>query len=178
MKKIVFFFLIMATLLVGLRNKTIGQQVKAKKTNVLPETGGQIFDTTVFRQLIDKYKQSIENADTVLASKIWAHTDEVSFIHPRGHEHGWQEIKNDIYIFFADNFTTRKLNSFNEKVAVYNGVAWVEFYWVFNGTFKNSGGPLQTKGRETQIWKKIHDEWALVHVHYSNMPLTQPRQGF
>lgn len=37
---------------------------------------------------------------------------------------------------------------------------------------------MQTKGCETQIWRKSHNEWKLVHIHYSGMPVTGQDQGF
>lgn len=44
--------------------------------------------------LISKYAQSVYQAsDPTLASQIWSKSPEASFIHPRGHEHGWEEIK-------------------------------------------------------------------------------------
>jgi ketosteroid isomerase-like protein len=127
-------------------------------------------DTSVIKFQIQKYKQAIDNADTLLASQVWAHTPEVSFIQPRGHQHGWQEINDGIYKFFGETFSKRSLTIFNEKISVYDNVAWAEFYWVFDATFKNGSAPLQTKGRETQIWRKLNSQWLLVHVHYSNMP--------
>jgi hypothetical protein len=36
------------------------------------------------------YLRSVEHADTELASTLWATSPEVSFIHPRGHERGWE----------------------------------------------------------------------------------------
>ena len=67
-------------------------------------------------------------------------------------------------------FKTRDLKSSNEIINVYNDVAWVEFYWVFDASFTD-GKPMQTKGRETQILKKIDNQWRIVHVHYSGMPV-------
>ena len=66
----------------------------------------------------------------------------------------------------------------NEKVSVYGDVAWLTFEWVFDATLKVNNQKLQTKGRETQVWRKIKEEWKLVHVHYSNMPVTGQGQGF
>ena len=65
-----------------------------------------------------------------------------------------------------------------KKVSVYGDVAWLTFEWVFDATFKSNNEPLQTKGRETQIWHKEKGTWKLVHVHYSNMPVTGEGQGF
>lgn len=54
-----------------------------------------------------------------------------------------------------------------------------EFYWVFDAIFSGENPQeIQTKGREKQVVKKFGDEWKLVHVHYSNMPVTGEREGF
>ena len=160
MKKLIFSFLITTAFSVGLCNNAMSQA-----------------DSTVFKALIDKYEQSINLADTVLGAKIWSHADEVSFINPLGTENGWSGIKN-IYNMFANAFTKRALKGFNEKVSVYGDVAWLTFDWVYDATLKFNNKDIQTKGRETQIWKKINNEWLLVHVHYSGMPVTGQGQGF
>jgi len=46
--------------------------------------------TGQIKAVIDKYVQSVDEADTKLASAIWSNAEDVSFIHPRGHEHGWR----------------------------------------------------------------------------------------
>jgi hypothetical protein len=38
------------------------------------------------------YLRSVEHADAELASTLWATSPEVSFIHPRGHERGWEQV--------------------------------------------------------------------------------------
>jgi hypothetical protein len=53
----------------------------------------------VFAGLLRQYEKSIDDADTVLAAKLWAKTSEVSFIHPRGSEYGWSGVKNVIRMF-------------------------------------------------------------------------------
>ena len=133
-------------------------------------------DTGAIKALIARYVESISTGDSVLGSKLFSHSPEVSFIQPRGHQHGWNEISSQIYNFFAKTFTKRNLSIFNEHVTEYDNVAWAEFYWVFDATFKQGNMPLQTKGRETQIWNKTNNEWHLVHVHYSSMPVTGERQ--
>ncbi|MGD0583173.1 MAG: nuclear transport factor 2 family protein [Bacteroidales bacterium] len=134
-------------------------------------------DSTFFYSLVTQYAESINQADTALGRKIWAPTAEISFIHPRGTEYGWIGVKN-IYNMFKDNFTARKLSFYNLKFAYYGDVSWVTFYWTFDATLKTTNDRVQTKGRETQIWRKINFEWRLVHVHYSGMPVTGQGQGF
>ncbi len=134
-------------------------------------------DSSIIKSNIEAYAKSIDNADTVLAYPIWAHTPEISFIQPRGHQHGWNEIKSGIYDFFATVFSKRTLTIYNEEINVYDGVAWATFYWTFDATLKGDKNTIQTKGIETQIWRKLHNEWHLVHVHYSNVPVTAAGQG-
>ena len=133
-------------------------------------------DSVFFNSLVAQYAQSIDQADTILASKIWAPTAEISFIYPSGTEFGWNGVKN-IYKKFKDNFSTRKLSFYNIKFAYYGNVSWLTFNWIFDGTMNINNNTLQTRGMETQIWRKINYEWRLVHVHYSEMPVTGQVQG-
>jgi hypothetical protein len=134
-------------------------------------------DSIFFKALVTNYVHSIELADTTAGSGIWAKTAEVSFINPRGTEYGWEGVKK-IYLMFHDNFTSRKLTFSNLKYAYYGAVSWVTFSWIFDATIKADNSIVQTKGRETQIWKKVNNEWRLVHVHYSGMPVIGEGQGF
>lgn len=134
-------------------------------------------DSILLKSLVTMYALSINRADTGLASGLWAHTGEISFIHPGGNEYGWNNIKK-IYKMFGDNFTSRKLSFFNLKIADYKDFAWLQFNWIFDGLMKPDNTPVQTNGRETQIWRKINNEWRLVHVHYSDIPVTGIGQGF
>lgn len=55
-------------------------------------------DESALRACIEQYRQSIINADDEnLAEAVWQATPDVSFIHPRGHEHGWDQVKADLY---------------------------------------------------------------------------------
>ncbi len=130
-----------------------------------------VTDSMLFNNLVTQYAHTIDQADTALGSDVWSHTAEVSFISPRGNEYGWNGVKN-IYKFFGENFSARKLSFFQLKFADYGNVAWLEFYWIFDAILKMNNSPVQSKGRETQIWRKVNDEWRLVHVHYSGMPDT------
>jgi hypothetical protein len=134
-------------------------------------------DSTTIKDLVKKYTESINGADTVLGSKLFGHTKEVTFIHPLGHARGWDEINKTIYTFFRDTFSSRELKAFNEHVSIYDNTAWVEFYWTFDAKFKKEDTPFQSRGRETQIWRKTNEAWSLVHVHYSGMPVTNPLDG-
>lgn len=129
--------------------------------------------------LIAKYAQSIDAADTALASQLWSQSPEVSFIHPRGSERGFDQVKQNVYVgTMGALFSERKLRVSNVRVHIYGDAAWAEFDWDFAAKMKKDGSAVNTKGRETQIYRKEESGWRLVHVHYSSMPVSGERQGF
>jgi Xaa-Pro aminopeptidase len=136
-------------------------------------------DSSAIRSLIEKYAKSVDTADTILAAEVWLDSPDVSFIHPLGHEHGFEQIKQNVYTrLMGENFSERKLNVHDVSIHAYGDSAWAEFYWDFAAKFRKDGSPLTTHGRETQLYQKIQGRWRLVHVHYSGMPATGERQGF
>ena len=134
-------------------------------------------DEAVIRSLISSYAKSIDAADTGLASTVWANTD-ISFIHPRGHERGWDAIKAFYEQTMGQTFSERKLTVKDVVIHVDGATAWAEFYWDFAAKLRTDGSPVATHGRETQVYRKVNGSWRLVHVHYSGMPVTDERQGF
>jgi ketosteroid isomerase-like protein len=154
-----------------------------KQTESKIQVGVQTRDTTAegdeIKRMIGKYAKSIDEANTTLASQIWWDSPDVSFIHPLGHEHGFEQIKQNVYRhLMGDTFSERKLTIHDVSVHVYEDAAWAEFYWDFVAKFRKDGSPVVTHGRETQVYRKAPDGWRLVHVHYSGMPVTEERKGF
>lgn len=144
-----------------------------------PGTVGE--DEREIRDLIDRYAAAVETADPNDAAQVWETSEEVSFIQPRGHQKGWEEIKTGFYDkTMGENFSKRKLTVEEPTLAirVYGDAAWAEFYWTFHATMRKDGSPITTKGRETQVLRKTPGGWRIVHVHYSGMPKTGERQGF
>jgi ketosteroid isomerase-like protein len=157
------------------------EKPEAVVPGVSPQAGGPAPDPneTAIRSLIATYAKSVDGADTTLASKIWASTPDVSFIHPRGHARGWDAIKAQFYEqTMGQRFTERILSVKDIVVHPYGETAWAEFYWDFAAKLRKDGSPLATQGRETQVYRKVNGAWRLVHVHYSGMPVTGERQGF
>ena len=123
------------------------------------------------REQIDAYVVALNAADISLAAQVWKTSDDVSFISPMGHAHGWNEVRQ-IYQFFGTNFTDRKLVPRNVVIHMNGDSAWAEFYWHFHAKSLKDGAPVESDGRETQIYNRLGDGWRLVHVHYSG-----PAQG-
>jgi ketosteroid isomerase-like protein len=130
-------------------------------------------DTEAIRQQIAKYAEALNTANTATAAQVWLNSPDISFISPAGHQRGWKEVA-PIYEDFGKLFSERKLVVRDVSIRVNRDSAWAEFYWTFTGKQSSDGSPIQTEGRETQVYRKIDEKhWALVHVHYSAMP-TQP----
>ena len=119
--------------------------------------------------LIHKYERAVSAADATLAGEVWSQSADVSFIHPLGHERGWEEIKQNIYEkLMGQVFSERQLTASDISVHPYKDAAWAEFNWVFIGKLRSNGSTVKTEGRETQVYFKTPDGWRLFHVHYSN----------
>ncbi len=129
-------------------------------------------DEDAIRRQVAKYTQALDAADTGIARQVWLTTPEASFISPMGHSHGWEEVKK-VYDFFGASFTDRKLTAHDIAVDVHGDSAYVEFYWRFSAKQKSDGKDVHTDGRESQMYRRVDGgRWALVHVHYSGMPVT------
>ncbi len=143
----------------------------------LPRDPGEI--EKIMAGAIAKYAKSVDDADTTLGAEIWSDSPDVSFVHPLGHEHGFEQIKQNVYKhLMGETFSERKLSIYDVSVRVYGDAAWAEFYWDFAARFRKDGSRLATHGRETQIYRKEQGDWRLVHVHYSGMPATGEGTGF
>lgn len=173
----------MVLIFIGLAPAVPGNAIRDAGTESKPAVDSQARGTSAegdeIRRMIAKYAKSVDEADTTLASQIWSDSPEVSFIHPLGHEHGLEQIKQNLYWrLMGDTFSERKLSIHNISAHVYGDTAWAEFYWDFVAKFRKDGSPITTHGRETQVYRKEQGGWRLMHVHYSGMPITEERKGF
>lgn len=121
-------------------------------------------------KLLKNYVKSVNECDTELARTFWDDEDEISFIHPRGYEHSFEEIKNNFYHGSMGKFSNRDLRLFDIKAKLYGEAAFLEFHWDFYATVKETGENIIHKGRETQflIWR--NDRWKISNIHYSTEP--------
>lgn len=128
--------------------------------------------------LLEDYVETVNNLDIELAKAIWSQRQPVTFIQPRGHQRGFEQIEQNFYLGAMANFSERNLTLKNLSVhSLSEDTAWAEFYWDFEATFTD-GTPLTSSGRESQVWVREDDGWKIVHVHYSGMPTQEARQGF
>lgn len=130
-------------------------------------------DKASIEQIVKQYVKTIEDDDTLLVNEIWSHADDVSFIGPSGRYSTYNEIRRDfVHGVFGTKFKERHLNPESLSISVCGDMAWDEFSWKFNAV-ANNGTPLHSKGMETQIFRKEHGKWKLVHVHYSGVQVNK-----
>ena len=130
------------------------------------------------KDTINQYAQSVNELDLEKAKTLWIDIPEISFVHPRGHEKGKEQIIRAFYQETMGRFSKRRLTPKDIDIAVIGDTAFVVFYWEFNAIFADDGSAHQTKGRETQVMKKTDDGWKILHIHYSGLPVTGDREGF
>ena len=91
--------------------------------------------------LLNKYVQSINECNLELAREIWDSEDSISFIHPMGYEHSFEEIKEHFYLGTMGNlFSKRDLKIKNVSAKFYDKAAFLEFSWDFYAVQKENGG--------------------------------------
>jgi hypothetical protein len=133
------------------------------------------------RSLIGRYVLSIDEANATLGASVWSPTGDVSFIEPRGHERGWDQIAAVFYgRLMGDSFTKRTLRIVGDvNVRLYGDAAIAEFDWDFVAVRRDNRLPVHTTGRESQVYANLPDKgWRLVEVHYSGPPTTEIGRGF
>lgn len=152
--------------------KIMAAAAKERASGKGEESGEASADRAEIRELIGKYTRSVDAADVKLAAEVWLDSPGVTFIHPQGHEHGFEQIKQDIYQhLMGEVFSERKLTAHDISVDVRGDTAVAEFYWDFAAKLRKDGTPVTTHGRETQIYQRVDGRWRLVHAHYSGMPV-------
>lgn len=135
----------------------------------------------ILRQ-VELYRLSVDNAEDIsIAEKVWDISPDATFIHPRGHERGWDEVRANFYgKTMTDTFSKRDLRvRGTPEVFIYGDAAVVEFDWDFEAVMRDDGSVLNSRGRESQVFvNRGNDGWRLTHVHYSGAAVTARGQGF
>lgn len=149
-----------------------------KQEAAIPNTGSTQ-DIAAIKKVIGQYADSITNYNLKEAERIWQTDDRTTFIHPRGNEYGWKAIRDHFYgTTMHEHFSKRHLYVRDINIQVYGDSAVAVFYWDFPAVFRTDGTEVTTHGRESQVYERTKDGWKIVHVHYSQMPITGAKQGF
>jgi hypothetical protein len=127
-------------------------------------------DSADIKELVDKYAESINDADSGLAYRLFGQVGAESFVHPGGFERGWRQIDTNIYRVLGSLYSRRKWNIIYERIWLFECAASVEIEWIMDVTLKKDNSTLQLKGKETQLWARLKGEWKLTQVHDSGFP--------
>jgi ketosteroid isomerase-like protein len=124
------------------------------------------------RNVMNVYAEAVNKADAQLGSQVWCGSEEDSLTNPAGHWQGAQQIKA-LSALLRDSYSERKLTFDTVSIHSYGDFAWTEFTGDFAAKQRKDGTPFSFHAAETQIYRKSHGKWCLVHVQYSTLPAQQ-----
>jgi len=119
------------------------------------------------RMVFNKYLESINAADVALASQVWWSSPDVLVVTPFGRFKGWDSVRDDIYVNFAQKqLRQRNLQTSNVSIVVAGDAAWLVYDFAFTATWAD-GRPLTSNGWESHGYLKTVNGWRIAHLHYS-----------
>lgn len=174
-------FIFLAIVLLSSCNKKHDNKENNVNKAVLPTDSTQssvnINDKQQVLDMVNKYTQTVNKGDShpEIIDELWEHSPNVSNINIRGHQKGFQEIKESFYLPLFKVLKDRNLRMVTEErepaVYIFDNTAIVEFYWKIDATIKKGNKHVSMSGRETHVYRKKDCKWKLIHLHYSGMPV-------
>jgi len=81
---------------------------------------------------------------------------------------GWNNYQTGIQQHLFDNMPKFTLTA-NDDIQSHrqDNLAWTTFTWHLSAEL-NNGTPVETDGRQTDIWEKRDGKWLIVHEHISS----------
>lgn len=154
MKKIALLSFIILTLVFT----AFGQ--RARTATVKPDPAKEV------RAAFDRLVEGIEQADAEKVMSVYENSDRTLFFNYNGTATiGWQNMMNNRKSSYADR-TNVNLEPTGVRVEILSPTsAYVSCKWKQTQEFK---GELETStGRMTLVFKKIGNDWKIVHLHTS-----------
>jgi ketosteroid isomerase-like protein len=127
------------------------------------------------RTVLDRYVKAVTDADENILRELWADPEHVSYVNPMQRLRSWSELQGFWQGFLKNSFTQRELKLSNVAIQAVGDAAWAVFDWEFRAT-QTDGKPSQSRGWETQVYRRTDRGWRLSHAHYS-VPATPPPTG-
>jgi len=135
-----------------------------------PVTGGTQSGNDVsiaeLKVLLNKYVLIVNAADSGSLRLLWANPDNISFVSPVQRFRTWKELQGFFDGFLKSSFTERQLKLSNVAISSAGETAWAVFDFEFNAKLQD-GQPFQTRGWETQVYRRTDQGWRITHIHYS-----------
>jgi ketosteroid isomerase-like protein len=124
------------------------------------------------RAILDQYVKAVNGADDQMLRDLWAEPERISYVNPMQRLRTWGELQGFWQGFLKNSFTRRELTLSNVAIQSAGDAGWAVFDWEFNAT-QTDGKPSQTRGWETQVYRRTGRGWRIAHAHYS-VPATPP----
>jgi ketosteroid isomerase-like protein len=128
--------------------------------------------TADVRAVLDRYVTAVNGADDQMLRDLWAEPERISYVNPMQRLRTWDELQGFWQGFLKNSFTRRELTLSNVAIQSVGDAGWAVFDWEFNAT-QTDGKPSQTRGWETQVYRRTDRGWRIAHAHYS-VPAAPP----
>ena len=128
------------------------------------------------RAILDQYVKAVNGADDQMLRDLWAEPERISYVNPMQRLRTWGELQGFWQGFLKNSFTRRELTLTNVAIQSAGDAGWAVFDWEFNAT-QTDGKPSQTRGWETQVYRRTDRGWRIAHAHYSVPAAPAPTGG-
>jgi ketosteroid isomerase-like protein len=125
------------------------------------------------RAVLDRYQKAVNGADEQILRELLAEPERVSYVNPMQRLHTWGDLQGFWQGFLKNSFTQRELTVSNVAIQSVGDVGWAVFDWEFRA-MQTDGKPSQTRGWETQVYRKTDRGWRIAHAHYSALAAPPP----
>jgi ketosteroid isomerase-like protein len=125
-------------------------------------------DRADVEQVFNKYLQSLDAADVVLASKVWLQSPDVLVVTPLGRFKGWDGVQ-EIYAKTLEEYPERNVQASNVSIVVAGDTAWLVYDFMFTAKLAD-GKPFIAKGWESHGYLRTANGWRIALLHYSVPP--------
>lgn len=125
------------------------------------------------RAVLDRYQKAVNGADEQILRELLAEPERISYVNPMQRLHTWGELQGFWQGFLKSSFTQRELTVSNVAIQSVGDVGWAVFDWEFRA-IQTDGKPSQTRGWETQVYRKTDRGWRIAHAHYSAVAAPPP----
>ena len=122
-----------------------------------------------FQQLIELTHEAWNSHNPHELAKFYAQDADLIFYDALPMEYqGWHEYEQGIQTNLFDKMPKFILSANNNlHLTRRDNLAWTTFTWHLSAEL-NDGTPIETDGRQTDIWEKQNGEWLIVHEHISS----------
>ncbi|MDJ0594406.1 MAG: DUF4440 domain-containing protein [Pleurocapsa sp. MO_226.B13] len=121
-----------------------------------------------FRQLIERTHEAWNSHHPHELAKFYAKDADLIFYDALPMQYqGWDEYERGIQTNLFDKMPKFILSANDDlQLTRRDNLAWTTFTWHLSAEL-NNGTPIETDGRQTNIWEQRDGKWEIVHEHIS-----------